>query len=483
MNNILIDNFIWRLLERFGAQGVTFIVSIILARLLDPEIYGTIALVTVIITILNVFIDSGFGNALIQKKEVDDIDYSSVFFFNVFICIILYVVLFALSPQIAKFYGNSELVSIIRVLSLTLVISGVKNIQNAYISRNLLFKKYFYATLGGTIVAAIVGIFMAYKGYGVWALVFQSIINNLIDTMILWITVNWKPKLLFSFNRLKVLFNYGWKLLLSSLLDTTYIQLRQLIIGKKYSTNDLAYYNKGHHFPEITTISIITSMDSVLFPTMSKQQDDVLTVKNITRKSIKITSYVLWPMMIGLAACSDNLIRLLLTDKWMPAVPYLRIFCITYAFYPIHTSNLNAIKALGRSDIFLKLEIMKKTVGLLIIFVSMRYGVYIMALSTIISSVIGQIINSYPNKKLMNYRYIDQLKDLAPASFMSLFMGIIVYSINYIGLNSLLTIIIQVVLGIIIYIGLSIITKNDSYIYCLNTLKLFINRKNNSIND
>lgn len=476
MKNKIVTNFLWRLLERFGAQGVTFIVSIILARLLDPETYGAIALVTVVITILNVFIDSGLGNALIQKKDADEIDFSTVFYFNIGICIILYAMLFYCSPIIAKFYKNVELIPVIRVLGITLIISGFKNIQNAYVSRNLLFKKYFFATIGGTVLSAVIGIWMAFNGYGIWALVVQDITNNLIDTIILWIAVEWKPKRVFSFTRLKALLNYGWKLLASALLDTIWNQLRQLIIGRKYASSDLAFYNKGNHFPQVTTSSITSSIDSILLPTMSKKQEDVSAVKEMTRKSIKIGSYVLWPMMIGLAACSDNLIKLLLTEKWMPVVPYLRIFCITYAFYPIHTSNLNAIKALGRSDIFLKLEIMKKIVGLTVILISMRYGVYAMALSTIASSLICQIINSYPNKELMDYKYIDQLKDLAPSLVLSLIMGIMVYSINYISLSSLLALIIQVVLGIIIYVGLSIITKNDSFIFCLNTLKVFKNR-------
>ena len=477
MNDKVINNFLWRLLERFGAQGVTFLVSIILARLLDPSTYGTVALVTVIISILSVFIDSGLGSALVQKKDADDIDFSTVFYFNIIFCIIFYIILFLISPIISIYYGNFELTNIIRVLGLTLIISGFKNVQNAYVSRNLIFKSYFYATLSGTIVSAIIGIWMAYNNYGVWALIVQNVSNNLIDTVVLWFMVRWRPKLLFSFDRLKLMFDYGWKLLASSLLDTFWKQLRQLIIGLKYSTSDLAYYNKGNNFPEVTTVSILTSLDSVLFPAMAQEQDNVFQVKQITRKAIRIGSYVLWPVMIGLAVCSDNLIKLILTDKWLPAVPYLRIFCITYAFYPIHTSNLNAIKALGRSDIFLKLEIIKKIVGLIIILISMKYGVYAMALSTIVSSVLSQIINSYPNKKLMNYKYIDQLKDLLPSLAMSVIMGIIVYCINFIGLNSLLTLVIQVISGMIIYLVLSIITKNESFNYCLNILKSIVDRK------
>lgn len=473
----IVSNFIWRLFERFGTQIISFVLSIILARILDPNVYGQVAIVLVLISILSVFIDSGFGNALIQKKEVDDIDYSSVFYFNIFICLILYAILFFFAPSIALFYHSSELTSIIRVLGLTIIISGVTNIQNSYVSRNLLYKKYFYCTLIGTSISAIVGIILALNGYGVWSLVFQNLSNNIINTIALWAIVKWRPKLKFSFSRLKVLFSYGWKLLISSLINTTWTKLRQLIIGREFSASELAFYNKGSHFPDITTSSVITSINSVIFPTMSKAQDSIESVKNIMRKSIKIGSYILWPMMIGLASCADNFVIVFLSEKWIPIVPFLRIFCISYAFYPIHTSNLSAINAIGRSDLFLKLEIIKKISDFIIIIISIRYGVFAMALWTIPSNFLSQIINSWPNSKLLNYKYIDQIKDLMPALLMSAVMGIAVYSINYLGFNSLLTLIVQVLFGILVYFVLSKLTKNDSYKYCKDVFLSYINRK------
>lgn len=477
MNHIIVRNFLWRLAERFGAQIVTFIVSIILARVLDPTTYGLIALVNVFTVFFGIFVDSGLGTSLVQKKDADDLDFSSVFYFNVVISIIVYIVLFIISPFIASFYNNELLTSIIRVISITLLISGVKNIQVSYVSRHLLFKNYFFSTLIGTLVAAVVGIWMAYNGYGVWALVVQNLVNNLVDTIILWFTVKWKPKLLFSFSRLKVLLTYGWKLLVSSMLDSIWSQLRQLIIGKKYAYEDLAFYNKGNNLPQISAVSLLTAVDSVLFPTLSKVQDKKEKVRELTRKAITVGSYFLWPMMIGLAACSDNFILLLLTEKWIPAIPYLRIFCITYAFYPIHTSNLNAIKAIGRSDIFLKLEIIKKIMGLSIILISVQYGVYAMALSTIVSSILSQIINSYPNKKLLNYSYIEQLKDLFPSLVMSIIMGAVVYSINYLGFNYAVTFIVQVLTGVLVYVVLSILTKNESFKFCLDAVSSFFKKK------
>lgn len=324
-NNVL-SNLIWRFLERCGAQGVTLIVSIVLARLLDPSVYGTIALVMVLTTILQVFVDGGFATALIQKKDADELDFSTVFFFNLGTCIVLYIIVYLSAPVIAIFFGNAELISVIRVLSLIIVISGVKNVQQAYVSRNMLFKRFFFSTLGGTLGAAVVGIVMAYMGFGVWAMVFQTLFNTLVDTIILWITVKWRPQFIFSFSRLKELFSFGWKILIANIVATICGQLRQLVIGKKYSSSDLAFYNKGRQFPNLIVENINTSIDSVLFPTLSKEQDDYQRVSDMTRKSIRVSTYIMAPLMIGLFVCANSFVRVILTEKWMECVPFLRVF-------------------------------------------------------------------------------------------------------------------------------------------------------------
>lgn len=469
-------NLIWRFLERSGAKGVTFIVSIVLARLLDPTVYGTVAIVTVFTTIMQVFVDSGMGNALIQKKDADDLDFSSVFFFNIGACVIMYMIMFFIAPLIARFYKMPELVSLVRVLSLILIISGVKNVQQAYVSRHLLFKKFFFATLGGTIGAAVVGIVMAWKGFGVWALVAQFLFNAAVDTIILWITVRWRPKKMFSWQRLKGLFSYGWKLLISSLLNTGYAELRSLIIGKVYSPDDLAFYNKGHQFPQVIASNIDSSIDSVLFPTLSKEQDDPERVKAMTRRAIKTSTFLMMPLMVGLAVCAEPLIRIVLTEKWLPCVFFVRVFCFAYAFYPIHTANLNAIKALGRSDLFLRLEIAKKVVGILVLAATMFISVKAMALSAILTSISGQIINSWPNKKLLNYSYLDQLKDIFPGLALSVAMGAIVFCVTFLHLSDWVTLLIQVPLGGLFFIGGAKLFKIDSFGYLLNVGKSFLKK-------
>lgn len=475
MNNqkSVLTNLIWRFAERCGAQGVEFIVSLVLARLLAPEAYGTIALVTVFIAIVQVFVDSGLANALIQKKDADDIDFSTVFYFNLFWCITLYLLMFLCAPFIADFYNDISLIPVIRVLSLTLVISGVRNVQQAYVSRNMIFKKFFYATLGGTIGAAFIGIIMAYKGYGVWALVIQQIVNSLLGTIILWFTVKWRPKGVFSFSRLKGLFSYGWKLLASSLLDVVYNNIRQLIIGKMYSSSDLAFYNKGKQLPNLFITNINSSINSVLLPVMSKAQEQRENVKNMTRRSIKISTYVMAPVMMGLAATAPTIIEILLTEKWLPCVPYLRIFCITYMFYPIHTANLNAVKAMGRSDLFLKLEICKKAVGLSLLFLTMKHGVMAMAYSLFVSSFASQVINAWPNRKLLNYSYLEQLKDILPSIVLAIGMGLIVNSVRIVNVPSMLLLLVQIVLGIITYIVGSVLFRIDSFGYLLNIIREF----------
>lgn len=472
MKNVsVISNFLWRFAERCGAQLVTFIVSIVLARILSPNDYGTIALVTVFITILQVFIDSGLSTALIQKKDADDLDFSSVFYFNFVVCIILYLLMFFSAPYIAKFYNNLSLTPIIRVISLTLIISGVKGVQQSYVSRNMLFKRFFFSTLGGTIFSAVLGIAMAYAGFGVWAIVFQQLSNNTIDTLILWITVKWRPVKKFSWLRLKNLLSFGWKLLASSLLDTVYNNLRNMIIGKLYTPADLAFYNQGDKFPKLIVTNINTSIDSVLLPTMSNEQDNPVRVKEMTRRAIKTSTYIMAPLMIGLAFCAEPIVRLVLTDKWLPCVPYLRIFCVTYLFWPIHTANLNAINSMGRSDLFLKLEILKKIIGMILLLSTMWFGVMAMAYSLLISSFTSQLINTWPNRYLLKYSYIDQIKDILPNIVMALIMGGFVYFISYLNLPILVSLVVQILSGGIIYLILSILTKNDSFIYLINILK------------
>ena len=472
----VITNFFWRLLERGGAQVLNFVVSIILARRLAPSLYGTIALVTAITTILQVFVDSGMANSLIQKKDTDDLDYSSVFYFNLLFCLVLYLGLFFAAPAISRAYHAPELVPVIRVLGLTVVVSGVKNVQQAYVAKTMQFRRFFFATLGGAIFSAVVGITLAYLDFGVWALVFQNLLNVTVSTAILWLTVGWKPKRMFSWPRLKGLIAYGWKLLVSQLLDTAYLKLYQFIIGLRYSTADLAFYNRAEQFPNLIVENTNASLDSVLLPVLSSEQDDRVRVREMTRRAIKVSTYILMPLMAGLAVCAEPLIRFLLTDKWLPCVPYMRVFCLYFAFWPMHTANLNAIKATGHSGIFLELEIIKKVLETGILLITMRYGVMAITYGLLLSGFAAVVINAWPNRKLLDYTVLQQLRDIFPAVALSVVMAAILLPVTQLGLPDLVKLLIMVPAGIAIYVGGSKLFRLDSFTYVWEILQKLLHR-------
>ena len=474
--NKVFSNLIWRFSERIGAKLISVVVNLILARILAPELYGTVAIVLVFTEILQVFVESGFGTALIQKKDADDLDFSSVFFFNLAMSVLLYVLLFAFAPLISRLYGRPELLKIIRVVGLILIIAGVRNVQQAYVSRNMLFKRFFFSTLGGTVVSAVVGIFMAVKGFGVWAYVTQYLLNNLVGTLIVWFTVKWRPVARFSLERLKGLFSYGWKLLVSSLLNIVSDKLRPLIIGYRFSPADLSFYNEGLLFPNLIVDNVNSSIDSVLLPALSQQQDSAEQVKTMTRRAIQISSYIMWPLMIGLFVCAEPLVSLLLGQDWLPCVPFVRIFSLYYALFPIHTANLNAIKAMGRSDIFLRLEIVKRVLDLVFVVSTVFIGVRAMAYGLLIQGVLCLFINSYPNSKLCGYAFSQQLRDIFPAFLLAAAMGLLVWLISLAGFGSLVTLILQVLTGAVFYIAASVILKLDTFNYLLGIVKQMLHR-------
>lgn len=474
----VLSSLIWKLMERGGTQGIQFIVQIALARLLVPNDYGIIALIAIFITIANIFVQSGFNTALIQKKNADDADFSSVFYLSLFVAGFLYLFFFFTAPYVAAFYGISQLTSVLRILSITLFLGAFNSIQNAVVSRNMQFKMLFFSSLGAIVVSGTIGITFAYIGFGVWALVAQQLTNQFMITLILWFTVKWRPTLIFSFKRLKGLFSYGWKLLLSSLIENLYMNFCSLIIGKIYNPDILGFYNRGDQFPQIIVINIDSSIQSVMLPALASEQDNRKRVKDMVRRSIVTSSFIVFPIMSGLFVTAESLVKILLTDKWLPCVPFIQIFCIYYALWPIHTANLQAINALGRSDIFLKLEIAKKIVGIFILGVSIFHGAYAIAIGILINGIISTFINAYPNLKLFNYRYIDQWKDIMPSLFLSFVMGIIVYELKNIHMPMWPTLMLQVCIGLGGYIGMAKIFKLECYEYLLTTFKYILkNRK------
>ncbi|MHA5065621.1 lipopolysaccharide biosynthesis protein [Cetobacterium somerae] len=467
----IIGSLIWKFLERGGTQGIQFVIQIILARILTPEDYGVIAIITIFIALANVFVQNGLSTALIQKQDADEEEFSSVFYLSLLIACFLYCILYITAPLISDFYKDAILTKVLRVLSLTLFLGAFNSIQNTIIAKNMDFKKQFFSSVIAITVSGVFGIFMAYNNFGIWSLVYQQLCNQLLICIILLNTVKWRPKRMFSFYKIKKLFVFGSKILFSSLLDTLYVNITSLVIGRVYTPLMLGYYNRGNQFPQLIVSNFNGSIQAVIFPTLAKEQDNKDKVKAIVRRSIVTSSYIIFPLMIGLMVIAEPLIKLLLTNKWLPSVPYLRIFCLSYALWPIHTANLQAINAIGRSEVFLKLEIIKKILGIIILLITIKYGVYAIAVGVLISGILSSFINGYPNKKLLKYGYLEQVKDIIPSLLISLLMGMIIYSIFFLKLNDLLTMIIQIILGIIIYIILSYSLKLECFFYIIRALK------------
>lgn len=483
MNSIrkqVFSGLFWTYLERIAAQIVSLIVSIILARILGPEEYGIISIVTIFVTLSNVFIVNGFGTALIQKKDADSLDFSTVFYSNCIFTLIIYILLFILAPYIQTFYEYENLSLVIRVLSVSVLITAVSSVQQAYITRQMQFKKFFFSTIIGTVISGVVGVWLAYIGVGVWALVAQLLTNRIIDTTILSFTSGWHLTKEFSFDRLKLLVGYSWKIVASSFLIALYDNIRDLIVGKKYSVADLAYYNKGRQFPVVISDNINTSISKVLFPTLSKFQDDNNKIKNMTRRAISISSYVLFPILLGLAAIGRNFITILLTKKWIAVVPFLQVMCIVYMLQPVQTASIQAMKAIGRTDIYLKLEIVKKVFGCIIIVISLFCfnDVFAVALGALSAEVLSSLINMPANKSLLNYTYKEQIQDIIKPLIISGIMTLIVLVLGRINIiNIYFTVLIQIAVGTVLYLFLSIIFGVESYSYLKNSIDEYFHRQ------
>ena len=475
------SGMIWAFGEQFAAQAVSFILSVILARLLMPDEYGTITMVLVFINIANVFVTNGFGEALVQRKNATDEDFTTVFYCSLAVAVFLYSVLYITAPLIAAFYDSPELALVLRVLSLKLPIASINSIQRAYVQKNMQFKKFFFSTLGGTILSGVLGIFMAYKGVGVWALVAQYMSNSCVATIVMFFTVRWKPKLIFCKSSAKELIKYAWKLTAASLINTVYNELRSLIIGKKYSSSDLAYYNKGNHIPSLAITNINSAISTVIFPAMSQCNNAPNRLKAITRRSMKVAAFVIFPVMGGIIGVGESLIRLLLTEKWIPCVPYLYMACMYWACQPVQTANWQVIKAMGRSDLALRLEIYKKVIGFLLVFVSIPFGVEAIAASNVLFAIISMLINIIPNKRLINYSIREQMLDLAPSFISSVVMCLVVLEVGNIVLPDIVLIPVQVAIGIGIYVFCSVLLRNDSFSYILDILKGYTAKRRKKI--
>ena len=468
-----ISSLIWKFAESISSQAVTFIVSIVIARILSPSDYGVIAMVFVFTAIAQTFIDGGFNSALVQKKNADDLDFSSVLYFSVAVSIVLYAALFFAVPYIADYYGDEYdlLPPVFRILGLRLIISAVNAVQQAYVQKKMMFKNFFWATLVGTVISGIIGVIMAYMGFGVWALVAQNLIAALVNTITLFVLTRKTPIWNFSFQRLRGLLGFGSKILGSSLLITTYVELRAMIIGKVYSASDLAYFDRARQFPGLFVNNINATIGAVLFPKLSMEQDNLSVLKSSIRRSLRFTTFIMCPLLMGLVSASEPLIRLLLTDKWIMCVPIMQIMCIVDLFQPIYTANTQALKAIGASGWIFKLEIVKKTMELVTLLCVMRISVMAIVINMVVMAILFNFAFVYPNKKLLGYTFKEQMQDVAPGFIMGTIISASVYMLNYASLPDILKLILMVVSGGALYIAMSQLTHNKEYEYVVELIK------------
>ena len=473
---IIMGGFFWKLMERLFSQGIKLALSIVLARLLMPSEYGTIAMVAVFITISDVFISAGFTTSLVQKKDADDVDFSTMLYCSMVMAILIYVLIFFAAPYIAIFYNMPELISITRVYGAIVFLSAFNSIQSAWVSRHMVFKKFFFATSAGTFGSGLIGIVMAYRGFGVWALVGQALSNVALNIIVMHFIITWRPKLLFSWNRAKSLMNYGSKILAASMIGCICNEMRQLLVGKFYSAADLAFFNRGKTFPSLVYYNVESTINTVLFPAMSNHSDDPERVLQITRRAIKTSSYVMFFCMGVLAVIAYPLTDILLTEKWLPSVPYMQIMCVGYMVSSVSTANLQAIKALGRSDVILKLELYKKPVFILMLVVAVKISVLALAISMPLYSLYAAYVNMSPNKKIMGYGFLNQLKDYMPATLLFCVMVALMLPVAYLQLGSALTLLVQFLGCTIIYIGLSVVFRVESFGYLKKTFFELLSR-------
>lgn len=471
MKQKVVKGLLWKILENGGAQGVQFVIAILLARLLTPAEYGVVGIITIFITIANVVVQSGFSTALVQKQKADAVDFSSVCYFDLFVALMMYGILYMAAPAIASFYGIAELKEIVRVLSVVLFPGAVISVQTAYVSRNLEFKGLFLSTLAASVISGVLSIWMAAGGYGVWAMVGQQVSYYFVLMAALFLEVSWKPGLLFAFDRIRQMFSFGWKLLVASLIDTLFQNLYGLIMGKIYNEELLGAYNRGDQFPKLIVNNLGAAIQSVLLPAFSAKQGSVSDVRCMVRRAIRLSSFLVLPMLFGLMAVADTLVLALLGEPWLICVPYLRIMCVAYSFWPIHITNLQAINAVGRSDVFLKLEIIKKGMGFAGLILGIQFGPLVLVSIKAVLDFFSTFVNAWPNKKLLGYSIFSQWMDIMPSLALSLVMAAVVYGLQFVLPGGvILKLLLQIVAGMMVYGLLAWAFRMESFQYLIRMI-------------
>lgn len=460
-----INGVFWQFCQKGVGQLVSFAISVLLARLLMPEEFGVVALAGMFTVLTGIFTDCGMGTALVQKKEADDLDYCTMFWAQTAFSVIVYIAIFLFAPWFSSLFHTPKLTAVIRVLALGMVLGSIGGIQNTIVTRKMDFKVYFYVTLVSSILSGAIGIYLAYQGWGVWALVAQQLSSTVLSAITVFYQVRWLPRFIFSTERFKDLFGTGLKFMASSIIGTAFYQLRGYMVGMKYTPTDLAYYNRGEGVPNIFTRNIDSTLNGVLFPAFAKLQDDRAAVKNAVRRSIQTSSFLIFPMVLGLAAIADHLVVLLYTEKWVASIPFMQVFCISECFTILNTANMQVLRGIGEVNTLLKIEIYKKPVMIAILAFTMFISPLAIAIGMCIYGIYTMVINAFPNRKFINYHLKEQLKDVSENAITAIIMATIVFLIGRIDMNPYLLVILQVITGVIIYTGISEILHIESWTY------------------
>lgn len=468
-----VGGVIWSSIERFSVAGLQFVIMIIMARVLTPEDYGMVAMLQIFIAVSQSLVDSGFSQALIRKLDRTQTDLSTVFYFNIGIGVFLYLVLFFSAPLIASFYQTPQLVPITRVIALGMVFNSLAVVQRAVLTIKIDFKTQMRASVLAAVISGIVGISMAYTGFGVWAIVAQQVTNLGINTLVLWIVSKWSPSKVFSMVSFKEMFGFGSKLLLSGLINTIWNNIYLIVIGKAFSKADLGYYTRAHQFSDFPSANLTSVFQRVTYPVLSTIQNDDERLATNYRRVLRVTAYIIFPIMTGMAAVSTPMIRILLTDKWLFTADLLKIICLSMMFFPVHSINLNLLQVKGRSDLFLRLEIIKKIIGIIILIVTIPMGLIAMCIGQIFSSLFSLAINTHYTGKLINIGFIKQMKDLIPILVLSLVMGVVSYLVMMPFENVYIQLGLGIITGIVFYILFSYVFKFEE----MNELVSIIRKK------
>ncbi len=471
-NQSITSNFAWKLAERLLARGIEFFVSIIIARILTPKDYGIVAIVLVFIVLADVFVTSGFSSALIQKKDANETDFSTVFYCSLIISLVIYLIIYCLAPLIAEYYKIEELTLVTRIFALKIPLSVYNSVQHAYVSRHMLFRRFFLSTLVGTLLSGVVGMYLAYNGMGVWALIAQYFVNTIANTIVLAITVSWKPKFVFDICSAKKMLDYGWKILVSNLMGEFFGQLRNLVVGKYFSASSLAIYNRGQQIPSLIYNNISSSITSVTFPAMSNYNDDISRIKQITSQTTSIMAFLLFPILILFVIIAKPFTIILLTEKWIECVPFLQIISIDYCVAICGISILPAIKAIGRSDVVLKLEFIKKPIFILLLIIGIKIGLLAVAITMVFYEIIGTVINLMTSGKYIGYSLLDAIKDIKQPLFFSILAGCVSYICSFFIFNYYILVGTEILIFVVVYLVSAMKCNNNEFRYIIKKLKI-----------